>query len=432
MNRQEKYVEIIKRLKDLNETFDKTKDDFFKKLNELLDDGPFNSLGKEGSGKKSDLIRHAKEFLITEHPLYVQNIRVKRMPYPKYAERPPTSLIDLIPYVLTNGFIILVPVIVKRMVDEKVNRIRDSFRLMGLKDSIYFLSIFTNYFLGAIPQVAIITLIYTTSMFGLISPVYDYTSPFLVFFILLLYCVHLILMSMLISVPISRPIIGIVVSVVIFLISGLPHYFLDIRFNKGLDPGSLCIWQCISCVLPNMGINFIFRLISLKELYNYGADFTNLFEYTHMYGIMSIGLLMIVQVFSCFIMIALIWYLDAVWPSEFGLHKHWLFPFAGFKRLFSKKKVDEDFDDFFRHLNTKSIKRPKGEDLTLRRKYFEDEETLKIDKIAILIRNLRKVYKSSSINEKVALDCVNLKLIKGQLTALLGKFNNNNKIKLVF
>ena len=142
------------------------------------------------------------------------------MPYPKYVERPPTSLIDLVPYILTNGFIILVPVIVKRIIDEKVNRIRDTFRLIGLKDSIYFLSIFANYFIAILPQIIIITALYTSSFFGLSSPVYDYTSSFLVFLILLIYCVHLILMSMLISIPINRPVIGIVVSVVIFLCSG--------------------------------------------------------------------------------------------------------------------------------------------------------------------------------------------------------------------
>lgn len=338
-------------------------------------------------------------------------------------ERPPSSLIDLIPYIITNSFIILAPVIVKRMADEKVNRIRETFRLMGLKDSIYFLSIFTNYFIGIIPQVLIIASLYTTSFFGLISPVYEYTSSFLVFFILLLFCVHQILISMLISIPIQRPVIGVVISVVLFLLSGLPHYFLDIRFNKGLNPNSPCIWQLVSCVLPTMSVNFIFRLISLKELYNYGGNFSNLFEYTHLYGVMSVGLILVVQIVSCCVISVLILYLDAIWPDEFGLSKHWLFPFISLKKMISNKTNDEeDFDDFHKKLNPKTIIRSRSENAsTSRSKYFEDEETLNPDKIAILIRNLRKVYKTSANNEKVALDSINLKLLKGQLTALLGK-----------
>ena len=301
-----------------------------------------------------------------------------------------------------------------------VNRIRESFRLMGLKDSIYFLSIFTNYFLSILPQVIIITLLYTSSFFGLSSPVYAYTNSLLVGLVLLLYSVHLILMSMFISIFIQRPVIGVVVSVVIFLISGLPHYFLDIRFNKGLNPNSLNIGQLISCVLPNMSINFIFRLISMKELYNYGAEFGNMFEYTHSYGIMSIGLIMIVQVVGCVLIAVLIGYLDAIWPDEFGLAKHWLFPIRTMLNLCFGKKPEEDLDDFYEALNSKTIKRSKGEDPEIRNKYFEDEESFDADRVAILIRNLRKVYKGSSNNEKVALDCVNLKLMKGQLTALLG------------
>ena len=301
-----------------------------------------------------------------------------------------------------------------------VNRIRESFRLMGLKDSIYFLSIFTNYFITILPQVIIITSLYTSSFFGLSNPVYDYTNPLLVGLILLLYGVHLILMSMFISIFIQRPVIGVVVSVVLFLISGLPHYFLDIRFNKGLNPNSPNIGQLISCVLPNMSINFIFRLISMKELYNYGAEFGNMFEYTHSYGIMSIGSILIVQVASCAMTCVLIWYLDAIWPDEFGLAKNWLFPYRWMTNLCFGKKPEEDLDDFYEALNSKTIKRSKSGDPELRSKYFEDEESFDADRVAILIRNLRKVYKASSNNEKVALDCVNLKLMKGQLTALLG------------
>lgn len=357
------------------------------------------------------------------------------MPYPRYVERPPTTLIDLVPYVLTNGFIILVPVIVKRMVDEKANCIRESFRLMGLPNYIYFLSIFTNYFIGILPQILIITSLYTSSFFGLSAPIYDYTNSFLVGLILLVYGIHLILMSMLISVFIQRPVVGVVLSVVIFLISGLPHYFLDIRFNKGLNPNSLNIGQLISCVLPNMSINFIFRLISLKELYNYGVDFSNLFDLTHSYGVMSVGLILSVQIVTCFVLVILIVYLDAVWTDEYGLSKHWLFPFRALKNLLFSKKRNEDLDEFFKQLNTKSIKHPKGEDPEVRKKYFEDEEVCDADRVAILVRNLRKVYKSSTNNEKVALDCVNLKLMKGQLTALLGKFLNKFdylSLKIIF
>lgn len=291
---------------------------------------------------------------------------------------------------------------------------------MGLKDSIYFISIFTNYFITILPQVIIITALYTSSFFGLSVPVYDYTNPFLVGLILLLYGVHLILMSMFVSIFIQRPVIGVVVSVVLFLLSGLPHYFLDHRFNRGLNPNSLNIGQLVSCVLPNMSINFIFRLISMKELYNYGADFWNMFEYTHSYGVMSIGLIMIVQVVSCVLTCVLIWYVDAIWPDEFGLAKHWLFPVRAMTNLCFGKKPEEDLDDFYEALNSKTIKRSKGGDPEIRSKYFEDEESFDPDRVAILIRNLRKVYKASSNNEKVALDCVNLKLMKGQLTALLG------------
>ena len=75
----------------------------------------------ENIDKHAEFIRERISQLGTEHPLFIQNIRAMRMPYPQYVERPPTSLIDLIPYVLTNGFIILAPVIVSNCEHDKIH-----------------------------------------------------------------------------------------------------------------------------------------------------------------------------------------------------------------------------------------------------------------------------------------------------------------------
>lgn len=68
-------------------------------LNAFLADNPFLREGEE----HPEMLRHLIELLAVEHPLFIQDIQAMRMPYPKYIERPPTSLIDLVPYVITNG-----------------------------------------------------------------------------------------------------------------------------------------------------------------------------------------------------------------------------------------------------------------------------------------------------------------------------------------
>ena len=68
-------------------------------LDSLLIDNPFLREGNE----HPEFLRNLSKLLAVEHPLFIQEIQAMRMPYPKYIERPPTSLIDLVPYVITNG-----------------------------------------------------------------------------------------------------------------------------------------------------------------------------------------------------------------------------------------------------------------------------------------------------------------------------------------
>lgn len=66
-----------------------------------------NSLSWQDKQEHREFFANLIKLLVAEHPLFIQDIRAMRMPYPKYIERPPTSLIDILPYVITNGAFVL-------------------------------------------------------------------------------------------------------------------------------------------------------------------------------------------------------------------------------------------------------------------------------------------------------------------------------------
>lgn len=104
IERQEIVKSIFDRMKSFNESFDIPNEqallDKIENLASLLDEPePDNGrllsnpdlvlLNDETKSKDdkmrehAEFIKHILEFLVTDHPLFIQNLRVKRMPYPK-------------------------------------------------------------------------------------------------------------------------------------------------------------------------------------------------------------------------------------------------------------------------------------------------------------------------------------------------------------
>lgn len=144
------------------------------------------------------------------------------------------------------------------------------------------------------------------------------------------------------------------------------------------------------------------RVFTYLEWYSNGADFTNLLETTHQYGIMSIGLILMLNCFSMVAFLVLIWYFNAAWPLQFGIVRPWYFPLNPLLRRF--KSSDGDSTDLKRVEDTKEADT----------KYFEEERTK--NKVKVSIQNLHK-----SFGKKKALTNINLNLYENQLTALLGR-----------
>ncbi|XP_054706743.1 phospholipid-transporting ATPase ABCA3-like [Uloborus diversus] len=134
-----------------------------------------------------------------------------------------------------------------------------------------------------------------------------------------------------------------------------------------------------------------------------GAQWYNLTDFS---AIPDINMLMIIatMALSCFIYIVVIWYIDAVWPWQYGVPKPFYFPFQKSYWFGSEEKTGD-------HTNLVNQNSENSSE------FFEDDPPGSTP--GVIIHNLSKVFKTG-FRTKVAVNNVSLNIFNGHITALLG------------
>ena len=152
----------------------------------------------------------------TKRKIRINNLVVYRYPFLDYFDRPPITLVDMVPNVIIYSFLIFFPLIVRQITAEKHNRVHDMFKLMGLSDLAYYASTFLIYFIEFIIQASILTFIYTWPL-G-VQAAFQATNPFLFFLILLMFGINLILLATLISTFFNTSSVAIISAILMYII----------------------------------------------------------------------------------------------------------------------------------------------------------------------------------------------------------------------
>ena len=324
---------------------------------------------------------------------HTSDLEIRTIPYPSHLKRPDSTILIIIPIVIINGLIVFFPTLVKRMIDEKANGSREMLRMVGLNDWTFLVANFLTHFAFLFFVILIQLVMYFIKWNGLIALFAD--SSFLVVLIFFtLYCINVVLMAFLITIPFKKPIIGVVVAVVIWGISSIPATIFDAKQKPFASTQRL--W---SCLLPNSALTFGMGVIGEKESVSSGAHFNNLNEPTITYGTLTLLVIMGMMLMSCFIMCVLIWYLDNVWPWQDGVPKPIWFPFT---RSYWFSVRDERAKD--------------DQDVSEDPKFFE---RVADDKpVAIQLSHVSKLY--GFPKPKLAVSDMSLRIFRDQLTCLLG------------
>lgn len=327
------------------------------------------------------------------------NVLTYRTPFPEYLERPVSGLPDFAPVTIVFGFILTIPVIVRRIIDERVSKSRQLLQLAGLNSAVYWLATFIDHVALFVTQAVVISALFVIKFNG-VTGLASQANPVVVFVTLLAYGMAFVTMSAAVAIPFTKPTAATIVVVVLWLVTFVvPEVLIDPFIVMTIDIEKTQLARLLtSCIFPNMGITFALRLVLQKEIYASGATFYNFFHEVGVFGYFTLGAVLIAQLINTLINFLIIWFLDAVFVHQKSL----LFPFAWLFRKTVDGAIELAHSVDRRSKRDQYIERPTSNFAT-----------------TIDIMNVVKEF-GTGANRKTAVNSLSLKVRHGEVTVVLG------------
>ncbi|XP_008404880.1 ATP-binding cassette sub-family A member 1 isoform X2 [Poecilia reticulata] len=336
-----------------------------------------------------DLVERAVNYVLTGVK-QTTGIYVQQMPYPCYVDDVFLRVLNRsLPLFMTLAWIYSVAMIIKGVVYEKEARLKETMRIMGLSTGTLWLSWLIS---SIVPFLISAVLLIGILKWGDILP---YSDPTVVFFFLMAFATATIMQCFLISTFFSKANLAAACGGLIYFSLYLP-YVLCVAWRDHLTTTHRVLASFLSPVAFGFGCEYF----SQYEEQGIGIQWFNLrtspvegdaYSFTT-----SISMLYV----DAFIYAIAAWYIEAVFPGQYGIPRPWNFIFqlnywggipleAGMP--IPPAPTDQDEDHIEAEPNNMNL--------------------------GVNIRNLVKIYKKGGT---VAVNHLNLKFFEGQITSFLG------------
>ena len=200
-------------------------------------------------------------------------------------------------------------VLIRSIVQEKETRIREGMRMMGMGE----VELFTAWYITYSVIFAFVAVLVTALTAG---NIFSHSNFFLLFVNFWLFGLSSVALCFLIAAFFSRAKLAAVVGTVLFIAGFFPYYTV----NDDTKPLGAKI--AASLLAPTaFGLNM--NVLATLESNDVGATWGTLYE---LYGNFSLGHGMLMMFLDFFIYTILGYYVDQVFPSEFGVQRPWYFP----------------------------------------------------------------------------------------------------------
>ncbi|XP_075215102.1 phospholipid-transporting ATPase ABCA3-like [Lycorma delicatula] len=319
------------------------------------------------------------------------NIKMSEFPYPEYTiSFDFQSLLAIIlPVIIIVSFCLILPNIIRRVVEEKETGIKELMRMMGLRSWMIWVGWLVNANMINIFVTTIITILFCSNFKDDRPALLPQTSPVIFWLLLILFMNAATVSLFVVCAFFHKPLIASSV--------GMFFYFSPYTILRSLMPTKMSpLWvKLLLSLLPTYllpeGLNIIFA----SNTRGIGVHWYNLFDTpTGDEKDLSMGLVFVMFVVDIFFYGVLTWYVDNVRPGPYGRARPWYFIF-----------------NIFHCGNDAVLLMPDDEnDAVL------IEPPLADLNVGLSIRNLTKTFPPNVF----AVSGVNIDIYKGQITALLG------------
>ncbi|XP_067375140.1 phospholipid-transporting ATPase ABCA1-like isoform X2 [Channa argus] len=318
-------------------------------------------------------------------------VYIQQMPYPCYVDDIFLRVMSRsMPLFMTLAWMYSVAIILKSVVYEKEARLKETMRIMGLDNGILWFSWFISSLIPLLISAGLLVLLLKK---GNLLP---YSDPGVVFLFLGSFAVVTVMQCFLISTAFARANLAAACGGIIYFTLYLP-YVLCVAWQDYIGFGTKVFASLLSPVAFGFGCEYF----ALFEEQGVGIQWKNLVSSPLEEDEFSLRTAIIVMYFDAFLYGVLTWYIEAVFPGQYGIPRPWYFPF------------------------TKSywFGEPEGpsRNIPLNRKgnpgaVCMEEEPAHLEP-GVYIENLVKVYRHG---KKLAVDGLTLGFYEGQITSFLG------------
>ncbi|XP_058424852.1 phospholipid-transporting ATPase ABCA3-like [Diceros bicornis minor] len=323
------------------------------------------------------------------------SVFVQRFPYPIYYHDYFFTFFNVfIPLVILFIFSMNHLILIQSVVWEKENRLKEYQLMIGLSNWM----LWAAYFFTFLFLYSVIIFLMCLIFFAKIEPVpvIQHSDPSLVFVFLLCFAIATIFFSFMVSTFFNKVHFAVPVGGFIYLAT----YFPATRVSSNYAHMTLT-QKLASCLSSNVAMALGTKFLVKAEMDSIGIKWSNIFSPTEMDNFVFAHVLGMFLV-DAFLYGLVAWYIEAVFPGEYGVPKPWNFFLLRshwFGEIPEKKNETRQFYEI------------------IESKYFEAEPT---DLVAgIRVKHLCKEFRVQNTT-KMAVKDLSLNLYEGQITVLLG------------
>uniref|UniRef100_A0A8C1BBH6 ABC transporter domain-containing protein n=1 Tax=Cyprinus carpio carpio TaxID=630221 RepID=A0A8C1BBH6_CYPCA len=313
-------------------------------------------------------------------------VYIQQMPYPCYVDDIFLRIMSRsMPLFMTLAWMYSVAIIIKGVVYEKEARLKETMRIMGLDNGILWFSWFIS---SLIPLLISAGLLVLLLKMGNLLP---YSDPGVVFLFLGSFAVVTIMQCFLISTVFARANLAAACGGIIYFTLYLP-YVLCVAWQDYVGFSAKVIASLLSPVAFGFGCEYF----ALFEEQGVGIQWNNLFSSPVEEDNYNLTTCLILMYFDAFLYGVMTWYIEAVFPGQYGIPRPWYFPFTK--------------SYWFGESNTNNTA------VHGKKAVCIEEEPTHLE-LGVYIKNLVKVYRHG---KKLAVDGLTLGFYEGQITSFLG------------
>ncbi|XP_072125690.1 phospholipid-transporting ATPase ABCA3 [Mobula birostris] len=329
------------------------------------------------------------------------SVQMLRFPYPPYVDDVFILAIQTqLSLVVMLSFTYTALNITKAIVLEKETRQKEYMKMMGLNNWLHWVAWFLKFLLFLVISAFLMTLLLCIKLRNQ-RAVLQHSDPTLVFSFLMLVVVSTISFSFMISVFFSKANTAAAVSGFLYFLTYVPYLFIVPRYHT-----MTFAQKVASCLFSNVAMALGCQLIGMFEGKGTGIQWVNINQPVNADDSFTLSDAMGMLIVDSILYSLITWYVEAVFPGEYGIPKVWYFfilpsywlksPKSTYVKVSSEEEEPEAFQN---------------------NEYIEDDQSDL--ESGIIIKDLTKEFRADN-QTKVAVSHLTVNLYKGQISVLLG------------